>query len=328
MPPPLPPPFAAGGHWLLTSAAAKVDLTCRMRAALNAAGLRLVAADHSPHAAALRFGDDHVLLPALDSPDFLPRLLELCSRRNIRVILPTRDADLRYFAAHRDALCAAGIWPLVSEAPAIETCLDKIRFHDHCRRNSLPVLPRIEEPTAADFPCFVRPRSGAAGLGSGRLPNLDALRALHGEPPWPNLLLQPVCADKEYTVDALFGLDGEAIQWVSRERIQTKAGESTVSRTVSLPALDACLPALAASLRLAGPATLQAFHSEERGVHLIEVNPRFGGATALGIEAGLDTPRRLVALAQGDLNEFLRPRPLRIGLTLLRYSQDLFEETP
>ncbi len=323
-----PPAFAAGGNWLLTSAAAKVDLTQRFRSALNAAGLRLHAADVSPLSAAFRFSDGHVLLPPIEDPRFMPDLMAVCAERNIRVILPTRDGDLRFFAEHREALVAARIWPLVAEAETIDVCLDKIRFHQHCLSNGLPVLPRIEVPRAADYPCFVRPRFGSAGHGAGRFPGTPVLRALHGDPPWPDLLIQPLCTDPEYTIDALFDLDGRAVQWIARERIQVKAGESTISRTVSLPALDALVPALAQSLHLVGPATLQVFHSEARGPNLIEINPRVGGAAALGIEAGLDAPQRLVALAQGDMDSFCRPRPMRYGLTMLRYSQDLFEEMP
>ena len=323
-----PPPFAAGGHWLLTSAAAKADLARRLRDALHAAGLRLHAADASPLSAAFHFADAHHLLPPLDDPRFLPVLLDLCAREHIRVLLPTRDAELLYFTRHRDTLLSAGVWPIVSDLPSVETCLDKIRFHAHCLAHGLPVLPRLENPADADFPCFARPRTGAAGSGSGRLPSLAALRALHGDSPWPDLLLQPLCPDPEYTLDALFAPDGTPVQWIARERLRIKAGESTVSRTVAIPAFDDIVPALARTLPLFGPVTLQAFYSPQHGPRLIEVNPRTGGAAALGFEAGLDTPARLVALAQGDRETFLRPRPLRIGLTLLRYSQDLFLESP
>ena len=321
---PTPPSFAADGNWLITSASAKVDLVRRMREALNSKGLRLFATDRSNLSAAFHFSDGHFLLPPIEASDFLDQLIATCHAHHIRVILPTRDADLRFFAAHREPLEKANLWPLVSDAQTINICLDKIQFDDHCRIHHLPVLPRIHAPTPSDFPCFVRNRIGSAGQGAQRVPQANAMSILYGPPPWPALLIQPCCTDKEYTIDALFGLDGHAVQWISRERIRTKAGESTVSRTVSIPAIDALLPTLARSLHLIGPATIQVFYSEQQGPHLIEVNPRFGGAAALGIEAGMDTPRRLVSLAQGDTVSFLRPRPLEIGMTMLRYSQDIF----
>ncbi len=324
MPNSSPPSFAAGGNWLITSASAKVDLVRRMRQALNAKELRLFSTDQSSLSAAFHFSDGHFLLPPIESSDFLDQLIATCHAHHIRVLLPTRDADLRFFSAHRAPLEKAHLWPLVSDSQTIDICLDKIQFDDHCCRHHLPVLPRIHEPTPSVFPCFVRNRIGSAGHGAQRVPHADAMRILYGPSPWPNLLIQPCCTDKEYTIDALFDLDGQPVQWISRERIRTKAGESTVGRTVSIPAIDALLPSLAHSLHLIGPATIQVFYSQQNGLHLIEVNPRFGGAAALGIEAGLDTPRRLVSLAQGDTEDFLRTRPLEIGMTMLRYSQDIF----
>jgi carbamoyl-phosphate synthase large subunit len=320
-----PPPYAAGGHWLLPGASAKVDLVRRLRKPLNDANLKLVAADSDPLCAAFHFADEAILLPPTRDPTFLPVLLDHCARLRIRVVLPTRDDDLRFFAAHRAPCHAAQLWPLLSPLPSVETCLDKIDFHRHCSAHGLPVLPRFLSPPAADdLPCFVRPRRGAAGNGSGIAATPEDLNLRCGPPPWTDFLVQPLCRDPEYTIDALFGPDARPVQWIARQRIRVKAGESTVARTVSIPALDRCVEALARSMPLFGPITLQAFYSDEDGPRLVEVNPRFGGASALGIQAGLDSPARLVALAQGDLRSFLLPRPLSIGLAMLRYSQDIF----
>ncbi len=319
-----PPASAAGGHWLITSAAAKVDLTRRMRAALNAASLKLFATDCSPLAAAFHFADGHFLsLPAND-PEYTAHLIAACRERDIRVILPTRDGELAFFATHQATLSAAGIWVLVSPLDTITNCLDKILFHQQCQRAGIPVLPRLENPGPADYPCFVRPRSGAGGRGAGCVTDAAELCARHGPPPWPDLLIQPLCRDPEYTIDAIFSPCGRPVQWVTRQRILTRAGESVITRTVSLPAIDALMPAIGSTFRLFGPVTLQAFCDGKSGPHLIEINPRFGGASALGIEAGLDTPARLVALVQGDKASFLRSRPVQTGLTMLRYSADVF----
>jgi carbamoyl-phosphate synthase large subunit len=81
---------------------------------------------------------------------------------------------------------------------------------------------------------------------------------------------------------------------------------------------------LARALGLIGHNTIQCF-SGEGGVRFIEVNPRFGGAAALSIEAGADTPRWLIKLVKGE------PLAPRIGdftdaLMMLRYTEDVFVE--
>ena len=313
-------------NWLMTSVGAKVDLVRRLRAALSPHGLRLFACDISPDSAALHFCDGGFLVPPSTDPAYLDFLVAACRERGIGVILPTRDEDLLGLARARVTLTAAGIEVLVSPLESLEICLDKIRFHEHCLAHGLPVLPRVTQPSPESFPLFARPRRGAGGSAAQVVSNPAMLYALYGEPPWPDLLLQSLCAAPEYSIDALFDEDGRALQWIARERLRVRAGESTVSRTVALPDLDRLMTALAQSLHLFGAVTVQTFWSPADGARLIEVNPRFGGASALGIEAGLDTPRRLVAWAQGELGEFVRPRPLRYGLKMLRYSQDLFCE--
>jgi carbamoyl-phosphate synthase large subunit len=189
------------------------------------------------------------------------------------------------------------------------------------------VLPRLEPKGDGDYPCFVRLRHGSGGRSTARIDASDQLQARFCDAAREDLLIQSYCDDPEYTIDALFGPDGALVQWVVRERIRVRAGESVISRIVAIPAIDELVVTLAHSMQLFGPITLQAFYSETGGVHAIEVNPRIGGGAALGIEAGLATPERLVALTQGDVDAFQRLRPLQIGLTMLRYSKDLFIQT-
>ena len=65
----------------------------------------------------------------------------------------------------------------------------------------------------------------------------------------------------------------------------------------------------------------QAFH-DDAGTRFIEINPRFGGASNLSIQAGLASPERILQMARGQDVEAARPRAIAYGLTMLRYSQD------
>jgi len=319
-----PPTFAAQGHWLLTSASAKVDLTQRLRKALNARGLQLYCCDCNADSAAFHFSDGSFTVPLDGKDNYLDHLVRSCKEHNIRVILPTRDEDLGYLAAYRAELHAAGIWLLASPLESIKICQDKVLFHKHCQHHNLPVLPRLQTPCPEDFPVFVRERCGSGGVTSKSVKNAKILHATHGAPPWPDLLIQPQIIAPEYSIDAIFDDDGRPLQWLARERIKIRAGESCVSRTLELKPLDYLVANAARSLHLVGPVTIQAFCRADNVPLLIEVNPRFGGAAALGIEAGLDSPARLVAWVQGDLECFRRERSLQYGLTMLRYSRDIF----
>lgn len=313
-------------HGFITSAAAKVDLVVRMRDACHAQGAKIHVADCRPLSAALHFGDFSTILPPMQNPQFLSSVLGYCKEHGIAFLLPTSDADVRYFSLHVDALQSQHVFPIVSDVKTVARCQDKIAFYDCCIKHQLPVLPRIVAPREADFPCFVRSRFGAASQSCFVAEHSRMLEGIAGKGPWPDLLIQPLANAMEYTVDAFFDRSGKAVQWIARKRVRVKAGESVVGETVQLDGLDPLINQLAGVFCFVGPVTVQLFHSPELGFALIEVNARVGGGAALGIEAGLDTPARILQLAGGDLRGLWAPRSLKYGMKMLRYSSDLFLE--
>ena len=72
-----------------------------------------------------------------------------------------------------------------------------------------------------------------------------------------------------------------------------------------------------------GHVTIQAFYSSLGDVNLIEINPRFGGASNLGFVAGVKSPDRLLAILAGDIHESESVKDLKYGLKMLRYTTDL-----
>lgn len=113
-----------------------------------------------------------------------------------------------------------------------------------------------------------------------------------------------------------------AVSAVPRERLLVIGGESQVTRTVDDHELATQSAALCEAIGLVGPATVQAFRTRGQ-VLFIEVNPRFGGASALSFQAGAPGPEWLVQECQGaSLDCYMDG--YRSGLTMLRYGADLF----
>ena len=138
----------------------------------------------------------------------------------------------------------------------------------------------------------------------------------------PDAVVQTYIDAPEYTIDLCADFAGRVLSVVPRLRVRLMGGESVVGRTVKSDALKNATCALAESLNLVGHNTVQAF-LVGGVVHFIEVNPRFGGGSSLGFAAGAHTPSTLVRLALG---QDVAPRldAFEEGLTLLRYSQDVF----
>ncbi|HYC13979.1 MAG TPA: ATP-grasp domain-containing protein [Stellaceae bacterium] len=305
---------------LVLSASAKVLLVEAFRAAAAERGGRVLAADIAADSAALHAADEGVLLPPSSDPTFISALQRLCRDRKIGLVVPTRDAELPVLAAWRETFAAAGTTLLVAAPKAIGICQNKRRFAAFCRDADFPIA-RVYEPDEmpAAFPVFVRPTVGAGGIGARRIDDAEAWTALGEER--QALLIQDYVRGDEFTVDALLDLEGRPLQAVARRRLLVRGGEAQKSRVEDAPELATLALALSARLGLVGHVVVQAFRRADGTLSLIEVNPRFGGASNLSIVAGLDSPRRLLDLAAGR-REAAAPRPIRHGLLMLRYSRD------
>lgn len=301
---------------LVTSAARKVLLIEGFQAALAGTG-SVVAAEITPISPAAYLADVAVRVPPSDAPNYIDRMREICREFHIELVVPTRDAELPVWAANRSFFSEDGVRVHVSSPSAIETCQDKLLFHRFCVDHGHPVPVLVTEPTQADLPLFQRPRWSSGGVGAGRIDSLSQLVNQSSE-----RVLNSFVTDDEFTIDVFIGQQGSNHSAVPRRRVQTVAGESVVGYTVTDHELVSASLVLCLDLGIEGHATVQAFRSE-RGIRFIEVNPRFGGASALSFAAGADSARWLVQEVRGEPLDPV-PGPYRSDLVMLRHSRDIY----
>lgn len=310
-----------GSNVLISSAGAKVLLVQAFRKALGDRG-RVFTADLTDACAGAHLSDGHFCVRPSSDPAAMTDLLTLCRDRGIGLVIPTRDGELMTFARHRAAFLEAGIRILVPAPETVLLCQNKRAFGDFLDAHGFPSIPVLssDTPHALPFPVFVRPVIGSAGKGARRV---DTVHAFLEAELSPDVLIHPLIKAPEYSIDLLMNLDGtRALQAVVRERVQVVAGEAKISRVVDHPAMTAVVTRLGKALGLVGHNTVQAFDCPQSGIRLIEVNPRFGGASNLSIEAGLQSPHRLLQMIAGDEQAYI-PTRIDIGATMYRYSQDV-----
>ncbi|MCZ7667705.1 MAG: ATP-grasp domain-containing protein [Chloroflexi bacterium] len=110
---------------------------------------------------------------------------------------------------------------------------------------------------------------------------------------------------------------------VSRQRIEVRWSEVAKGVTIHNPEIEAACAQIAAALPAIGPITVQCMMKE--GVpYFTEINARLGGGVPLGIAAGVDTPRYLLAQAAG-LDVAAPPLgSYQTGLHLTRFDDSFF----
>lgn len=314
-----------GTNILITSCSRDVTLVKAFRAALiNNGGGKVIAADISPLAAALYFADEYVIVPRSDEKGFVQFLLELCKKKEIHLLLTSRDAELVVLAEAKAQFEAMGVRVMTASLETVQTCRDKRLFCEFCEKHDIPVPETFTDEENIRFPAFIKPVIGAGSMKIHKVENRKEYYLLK-EVYRGDFLVQEFIDWPEYTVDVFADFEGRVISVIPRERLLTVGGESYIGKTVKNKIIINYCLRLARSLGLIGHNTLQCFFNGG-DIKFIEVNPRFGGGANLGFAAGVNTPELLVRLLRGEkiepmISEFIE------NLVMLRYTQDVFFET-
>jgi carbamoyl-phosphate synthase large subunit len=306
---------------LITSASRDVSLIHAFQQALaQEGGGKVIAADMSPLAPALYFADEYYLVPPSDQPEFLAAMLRLCEQLDIKLVISSRDEELRFLAEHKGKFAGIGTFVMVSEPAVIRICQDKKLFIKFCEDNGFATPKNYDSLSDAEFPAFVKPRYGKGGQQAVRVDSREelefVLKRTH------DAIVQEFIATSEFTIDLFADFSSKVISVVPRERIRTVGGESYIGKTSKNPVLLEESVRLATKLQLIGHNTIQCFLNENTA-KFIEINPRFGGGANLGFAAGAPTPLFLIKLLKG---ETLEPRigEFKDNYIMLRYTQDMF----
>jgi len=315
---------------LVSSAGRRVELLRAFRQSLADLGLdgRVLAADRSWYSSARHSADAHFDLPSCDRPEFVPRMVELCSEQHVDLVVPTIDTELAPLAAARDELASVGTTIAVSAPGVVEIAGDKVATHSWLTAHGFPTVRQATLAEVRDggrcwpFPLAVKPRFGSAARGVAIVADGDELdvAARAGE-----VVVQTVAGGDEYTIDALVDRSGRCVCAVPRRRLEVRAGEVAKAVTVHSPVLERLAADICETLPGAyGALAIQLFAGEGfTDPTVIELNARFGGGFPLSRQAGADFPRWILEEVVG-LPSSAHADGWRDGLVMLRYDAAVF----
>jgi carbamoyl-phosphate synthase large subunit len=210
---------------------------------------------------------------------------------------------------------------MISSEESVVTCGDKLRFASTLQ--SIPeVVPAFEAigEGARDKRWVVKERWGAGSRHI--LLDLSGEEAALRSREFASPVFQPFIEGREYSIDLYRSLSRQVWGCVVRSRDRVVSGESQVSTVVRHERLEKLCCQAVEVLDLTGHAVFQAIEDGHGELHLIECNPRFGGASTLAVAAGLNS---FGWFFRETLNEgfappaFVRGTP---GLKLTRYPVD------
>lgn len=309
---------------LVTSISRKIPLLHAVKKACDKLGgnTRLIGGDANGEALGKYFVDEFFLMPRLDELDE-KTLLAYCQSKNIKLVIPTRDGELEYWAKMKSGLKKEGIHVLVSETAGVNLCLDKLLFYTELVRKTISAIATAENINDIQAPAFVvKERFGAGSISIGL--NLDKAAATVHAQQLTQPIFQPFIKGKEYCVDMYVAANGTVKGAVCRTRDMVVNGESQITTTCTHAAAEKICTQIAQEMKLTGHLVFQLLEDETGGMQVIECNCRFGGASSLSIEAGLDSFYWALLEATGNNLDNVPFTPSKKIIKQVRYPADRY----
>lgn len=274
---------------LITSAGKRVVLVQIFQRTLRDLGIdaKVYTTDMRPEMApAGIMSDGCISVPRCTAEDYVDVLLRICADKQVGVVVPTIDTELRVLASSRERFEMQGVRLAVSDLPFVETCRDKRLTTTFFLQHDIAV-PKPLDKYHPQFPMFAKPYDGSLSTNIHVLRHPDELT--HEILDDGKLLFMEYIDPKQYkefTVDMYYGLDGEVKGIVPRERIEVRAGEINKGVTRKNALVGFLRERLGLLPGVRGCICIQLFYREEdNDVKGIEINPRFGGGFPLSYYA-------------------------------------------
>jgi carbamoyl-phosphate synthase large subunit len=314
---------------LLTSVGRRVELLKAFRESMHRSNItgKIITADLKTSAPASFLADTAELVPRISDPQYIESLLDICTRHQIALLIPTIDTELQLLSQHIDRFKECGVTVLISSIATNDICYSKKntgQFFEKIGVNT-PKIYEVGEVEDVDFPVIIKPDTGSSSIGVHYIQNRYELNFFSTYV--KDAIVQELIIGEEYTIDILLDFQGNVISIVPRLRLETRAGEVSKGIAVKNFALIAAAKEVVECLPGAiGCITLQCFLQADGKIIFIEINPRFGGGYPLSYRAGADFPSWLLQSLQG------KPPKVAIdewedGLAMLRYDDAIFVDT-
>jgi len=311
-----------------------------IRSLLQAPGLTVVAADMNPLAPGLYWTKYRAVLPSAGAPDFVPSLLETCTRFKIDILFPTVDEEISVIAENEERVRDEVAF-LIGDRQGVEACNDKWQTYSWLKKAGIPVVEttRIQDRKALQrgssrlgFPVAIKPRASRGGRGlhicaetadldrayselTAALPFKDAYVDV---PEASDIVMQEFLPGTEYDAIVLLDKHGKPLANVPmkarRWNVLEHAREIVTVRDREVE--DLCARTVR-SLGLRCPVDVEMARDREERLKILDVNPRVGGDVDLATAAGCNIPLMYVRECLGDR---VHSRGFKEGVILVRYT--------
>lgn len=292
----------------------------------------VITADCSEYAPALYEGNRYYIVPRMTEDNYLSKVLDICKKESINIILPLHEDDLALLSVNRDFFESNNIKVLVSCIETIELCRDKYRLFRFFKKNNIPTITtadsldefrKLKEQGLMSCPVFVKPKKGCGSVGAVRVDSYGLLEQLflaNNE-----LIVQNYVDGEEYGVDAY--IDTESQQLVSvfiKKKIRMRAGETEKAISMKDDVIMDLVKQIVQIIPFMGPIDIDIFKLNGK-YYVSEINPRFGGGYPHAYGCGVNFMKYIHSNARGMINECSIGQ-YKSGISMMKYTNSMIKQ--
>lgn len=262
---------------------------------------RVLATDMSELAPAIYEADKYYIMPRIDDPTYIEKLIEVCKKEDINCLFSLIDPELSLIAKNREKFLAVGVTPLISNFDAVELAFDKYKMYQYLENNGYKTARSYidKEEFYKDlnedkisFPVFVKPIRGSASINISKVNSKEEIDLLFNL--YDNLMIQEFLDGQEIGADVYIDpASQKTISIFTKEKIKMRAGETDKARSFKDEKLFTLISELVEKIGYRYMIDMDIFRVEGE-YYVSEINPRFGGGYPHAYESGVNFPKMII----------------------------------
>lgn len=271
---------------------------------------KVIAADMSDLAPAVYEADDYYLVPRIDDPNYIEKLLEICKKEKIDCLFTLIDPELSLIAKNKDRFLEIGVKPLISNYDAVELAFDKYEMFKYLNSNGYKCaksyIDKAEfykdlESGKISFPVFAKPYKGSASININKVSSKEEIDTLFDV--YDDLLIQEFLDGQEIGADVYIDpISKKVVSIFTKEKIKMRAGETDKARSFKDEKLFDLITDLVEKIGYEYMIDMDIF-KVGNDYYISEINPRFGGGYPHAYECGVNFPRLIINSMNGKKNK-------------------------
>ena len=286
-------------------------------------GDKIVATDMQLSAPALQAADVKIQVPAVYDPEYVNITLRICEEQKIDALFSLNDLELPILAENKERFEAIGVKVVVSDPKVIDIAFDKYKTAQWVENLGLTApktYVRLEDCKKAleageiAFPLFMKPRWGSGSIGLESIADMEELDIYYGllmkkikktilataSVGDEYIMIQEKLTGSEFGLDIMNDLNGKNIGVSVKQKLAMRAGETDKAVTVDLPEVREMGRKIGGALGHIGNLDVDIMQRADGAYCVLELNPRFGGGFPFSYEAGVNFPKALIQMINGE----------------------------